>query len=448
MRVLIVSWYFPPSNTIGALRIGHFARDLLAAGHDVQVLTVADPPYAQTLSLAFPDDRVHLSRWFDINDAPGRFVGRLKRLGRRLTSSTPKEGATPGAASAASSPAATKALPRESRLSRNWRRFTNIPDREIGWAFDANRVGRSLLNAWRPDVVFASGPPHTTLVIARRLVGAVRIPLVIEFRDRWWDDPYYREPYVRRWIERRLEAWVLGKAVGITTVSQPWAETYEQRYGLPVGVIYNGYDPALIADAEATGAIDSSTLEIGYFGGIYVGRRDPTPLFQALTRPEVADLDIRISFYGTQDHTVWPLADREGVRDRISVHPSIPHEEVVRIERRSDVLLLMQWNNPLEQGNVPGKLFEYLASRRPILGLGIENGVPASIIRSRGAGVYANDPAEIARHLRAWAETKRTEGRIPPMPSSVREGFSRPEQSRALMDFLEARCTESAGERT
>jgi hypothetical protein len=92
------------------------------------------------------------------------------------------------------------------------------------------------------------------------------------------------------------------------------------------------------------------------------------------------------------------------------------------------VLLLMQWNDPREQGNLPGKLFEYLGARRPILGLGFEDGVPARIIRERAAGLFCNDPEEIAAQLRAWLETKRRLGHLPPLPAEVAAGFTRAEQ--------------------
>ena len=76
----------------------------------------------------------------------------------------------------------------------------------------------------------------------------------------------------------------------------------------------------------------------------------------------------------------------------------------------ADVLLLLQWNSPSEAGNIPGKLFEYLGARRPILVLGYDNGEMARIVRDRKAGFVSNDPAEIAKQLAAWAAEKRQTG--------------------------------------
>ncbi len=440
MKILIVSWYFPPSNTIGANRLGHIARDLLASGHDVQVLTAANPPYSQTMDLVFPPERVHASPWTDINDAPTRAVHRIKRLWRTPPAVSEADTAEPshdpaGAAAIGAAGQKGKAL-RESLASRLWRTWANFPDSQVGWMPDAVRHGKSLMRDWHPDIMLASGPPHTTLIVGRRLAGCANVPLVVELRDRWWDDPYYPPPWLRRQMEKRAETWVINGAVGISTVSEPWAEAYRTRYNKPVVTVYNGYNPASIGDDDAPGAAGSPTLEIGYFGGIYPGRRDPSPLFSALTTPAVAPLRIKVTFQGTRPDLVWPLVDKYGVRDVVTVLPEVPNSEALRLQRRKDVLLLMQWNSPLEQGNVPGKFFEYLASRRPILGLGPEDGVPATITKSRNAGTFRNDPDQIAAALVNWATTKRETGMIAPLPTSVRAGFSRPEQSALLENLL------------
>jgi hypothetical protein len=73
--------------------------------------------------------------------------------------------------------------------------------------------------------------------------------------------------------------------------------------------------------------------------------------------------DVSVEFFGTVVGHVQPL---------VKIHPRVPNAESVAVQKQGDVLLITQWNHPLKQGNVPGKLFEYLAARRPILGLGLE----------------------------------------------------------------------------
>ncbi len=100
------------------------------------------------------------------------------------------------------------------------------------------------------------------------------------------------------------------------------------------------------------------------------------------------------------------------------------------------MLLLLQWNNPREQGNIPAKVFEYFAARRPILGIGFEDGVPARWIRERGAGLYSSDPAVIADQLRRWIAARRQTGGLAALPESARTGLARDTQYAKLESFL------------
>jgi hypothetical protein len=96
----------------------------------------------------------------------------------------------------------------------------------------------------------------------------------------------------------------------------------------------------------------------------------------------------------------------------------------------------MQWSDPREQGNVPGKLFEYLGARRPILLIGLEGGVPDSLIRERNAGHLARDPEQVRALLASWIEQKQRPGGIPLLPPEVTAGLLRDAQFAQLPAFL------------
>jgi hypothetical protein len=244
-------------------------------------------------------------------------------------------------------------------------------------------------------------------------------------------------------LETRWERRLVGRASAIVTVSKPWSEGFRLKYpGKPVATILNGFDPADYA-RDAIDPPAGGPLTIVYTGAIYPGRRDPSPLFEAV-RQLGADADeLRVRFYGTAPEHVLPLARRAGVERLVEVLPSVPYRESIRCQKAADVLLLLQWNDPLEQGNVPAKLFEYLAARRPILGLGLVDGVPAGVIRERGAGLFSNDPADIAAQLARWRDEKRRSGRVRPLGDAACRGFSRAEQFERLLGFL-AGCTTPA----
>lgn len=430
MKILIVSWYFPPVNTIGAVRTGKFARFLVERSHEIGVVAGRDWGHPETMPLSVPLDRLVYARSIDVNAPPRRIAQLVKGLGNTSKAAPGSDGVTasqePGKAS------------RLRPLNDLYMHATNFPDNRIGWLPGAYRGCLRLCREWKPDLIFASGPPFTAHVVAQLVSRRLGIPWIAELRDRWADDPYDELPAWRVRADQWLECRVLRTARGLVTVSEPWAELYRQRYGKPLAMILNGYDPS---DFDFPPTEDLTPpflpLVIGYTGGIYTGKRDPTPLFQAIRQLGADSSQIRIQFCGTDPSTVWPVAERAGIARQIEVLPAVPYRQSLEFQRRSDVLLLMQWNDPREQGSCPGKLFEYIASLRPVLVLGLENGVPATIVRQRQAGFCANDPEAIAAQLRIWLEQKRRLKRIPSLSPSTRDGLSRILQFEKLERFLE-----------
>ena len=439
-----MTWYFPPSNRIGAVRLGGLADFLLAQGHDLKVVTCENPPYRQTLPDDFPPQQVIRAKWVDVNALPKAVAARLKGASSetiaRNAGTAPEAAAPPTGGTGQTGPGLGRRL--KSLLSTSYTNLVNWPDQRIGWLPYAVRAGRKLLKDWKPDLVFASAPPFTTLLVGALLSRSAGAPLVLEFRDRWWDDPYYPPPAWLRAINRFAERRLVSASIGLSTVSEPWAETYRARYGKPTVVIYNGYDADILNRIETAPAADSAgqaaRLRIVYTGGIYPGRRDPSLLFQAIRQVDPEGSAIEVNFYGTDPDLVLPLAEQAGVRANVVVHAEVSHEEAIARQKAADVLLLMQWNDPKEQGNVPGKFFEYIGTQRPILVLGLRDGVPASIARERGAGVYGADVEQIAAQLADWLAIKRRDGALPAAPERARQGFSRQDQYKNLADFFES----------
>lgn len=433
MRILIISWFFPPANTVAAVRLGGVACHLLNTGQEVRVITARDIPAQQTLANMVNEGRVHRTTWRQplawYRQLRGKIAHQPNRAGRADHTNWPP---TMHVGSRRRNRPLWKALLRDQLF---------FPDKSSGWITPAVREGCRVCDGWQPDIVFASGPPFSTLVAAYNIARHAELPLVCEFRDRWWDDPYYPPTLPCTWRQRLLEWRIATYARGLTTVSEPWAETYRTRYRKPVAVVYNGFDGAVPPKgghecAAAPAAFPGNTLNVLYTGGIYPGRRDPRPLFQALDRNSDLRNRVRIWFYGTAEWHVRPLADECGVGHCVHLEPAVAHDTAIQLQQRADILLLMQWNDPREQGNVPGKFFEYLGAGRPILLLGLHGGVPDGILRQRDAGVLANDPEAIAGHLTRWLELKDQNGAVPGIPPEARAGFERREQFEKLRLFL------------
>ena len=223
---------------------------------------------------------------------------------------------------------------------------------------------RRLERTCRPDAILVSAPPFSSFLAVALFAAKARIPWVAEFRDRWADDPYALIPNWRRAADRRIENWAVGRAAGIVTVPKPWSEHYARVYQLPVCTAMNGFDPHDFTGLNPVHPPGRLPLSIVYIGFVYPERRDPTALFEALEASELAAGDVRIFCYGSRSDYLETCIDQVGVRRFVQVEDPVPYAEALRLQSMADVLLLLQWDDPADEGNIPGKIFEYLASLR------------------------------------------------------------------------------------
>ena len=358
IRILLVTWHFPPVNAIADVRLGKLARFLAAESHDLRVITVDNPGGDRSLPVEIEADRVARTRFIDVDRLINPLVW-YGRLGRRIrgapTLARVKQAVGPTG---------------QNQFSKLYRELVFLPDRYVGWCLPLLAELRRLERTWRPDAILVSAPPFSSFLAVALFAAKARIPWVAEFRDRWADDPYALIPNWRRAADRRIENWAVGRAAGIVTVPKPWSEHYARVYRLPVCTAMNGFDPHDFTGLNPVHPPGRLPLSIVYIGFVYPERRDPTALFEALEASELTAGDVRIFFYGSRSDYLETCIDQVGVRRFVQVEDPVPYAEALRLQSTADVLLLLQWDDPADEGNIPGKIFEYLASRRPILGLG------------------------------------------------------------------------------
>lgn len=446
MRILIVSWCFAPWNTVGAVRVTKLASFLQRQGHDVRVVSGGRQDVPPTLPMELDGGKVIQTEWLDMEWPVKRmahFLGRHKPA-------APEDGgdSSQGAASHSSgrggrarSAAAESVRAIMRALSDHYFAYAVLPDKRIGWLPYAVRAGKVLARDWRPDLVYASGPPFTSLIAGKALARRVGVPWIAELRDPWFGTAYVgTDPLgIRDRLQNWLESRTVNTACAIVATNEPLTALYTQRYRKPSITIYNGYDPLPdeASDTPVMSAEDRTTLVICYTGHIYVGKRDPSPLFAAIARLDALDRSrVRVDFYGCEPRMVYPLAQAHGIEDRIRIHDPLPYSESLRVQQNSDILLLLQWNDERENLHLPAKLFEYLGSGRPIIGIGYEAGMPANIVRGRQAGIYDNDPKALATYLSDQIRLKQTLGTVPALSPNVRRGFGRTEQLDRLQSFI------------
>jgi glycosyltransferase involved in cell wall biosynthesis len=416
MRLLVVSYAFPPFNSIGGVRVGKTAKYLLRHGHDVRVLTSRDQPFPATLPLEVPEQNVIYSRYLNVRKP---IEGALGERAHAAVSNKPDH-----------SEGALKQL-----LGFLVRTFVYFPDANIGWLPYATRDLSKLIGSWKPELILASSPPPTGLLVAHHVAKKYKVPWVADLRDLWVDHQYYNQPHGRQLIEEKLERHVFSSATAFVTVSEPLADTLRRKYGKPTAVVLNGFDPADYPRAPLT-ISGNDELKILYTGVIYRGRQDPSPLFKALKLLGDDARKIKVVFYGSFLGGVLDLAARHGVEHLVEVNSPVPYRESLRMQTEADLLLLLLWTDKDERGVYTGKLFEYVGARRPILALGGEDNVAADFIQERSAGTVLADPGRIAAHLLQCLQQKRSTGSVPAPPERAAVGVTREDQVEVLENFL------------
>ena len=323
------------------------------------------------------------------------------------------------------------------------------PDRWISWKFDAIRQGLKLIDEFKPDIIWSTYPIATAHVIASALHRKTGIPWIADFRDPMAQDGYPADPLTwQRYSEIEAEAAAQARFCVFTTPGA--ARMYQQRYPAAASrmvVLENGYDEESFASVvplphRASGP-DTVTrpLLMLHSGIVYPSERDPTQLFEALSRLKTQGAlgpdDLRIRFRASvHDDLLKHLAQTHGAQDFIELCPAIPYRDALAEMMAVDALLVMQASNCNAQ--IPAKIYEYLRAGKPILGLTDPAGDTAGVLRSAGLSDIARlDSAdEIARVLPALVHSWRQGKMVLPNTLAVQQA-SRRGRSQTLVTLLE-----------
>lgn len=272
------------------------------------------------------------------------------------------------------------------------------PDIAANWIDPAYYAAEKIIKSQKIDLILSSSFPVSSHLIAEKIKTNYKIPWIADFRDLWTQNHYNDHHKLRRIVESKLEINTIKKADGITTVSQPLAESlalfHDRR---DVNTILNGFDD----DSWAGGGDNLSTgLTITYTGNLYRGKRDPEVLLSAISNLLANGLikksDINLIFFCNDEGWLQKNVVKYGLSDLCKIKGLISRKEALEWQMKSQVLLLLSWNHPSEKGVYTGKLFDYLAAGRPILSIGPEDSVIKNLIEETKTGYHitTTDEAE------------------------------------------------------
>lgn len=438
-RVLVLSYYFPPAGGPGVQRALKFVKYLPEWDWRPVVLTVRQGAYpARDPSLADevpPQATVHRTSSLDPHSLYARLTGR--------SDDDVDVGSVQGGPDGW-----MEAIGRWVRAN------VFLPDARVGWVPFAAWRGRQLIAEGRIDAILTTGPPHSTHLTGAILQAATGVPWVADFRDPWTDINYYDELPHTRWARRldaALERLVLRRARAVTTVSPSWRDLLARKANRPpsaLTVVQNGFDADDIAPGRGEPASD--TFDVTHVGSLYASR-NPTVLWRALRRllEEGAVPELRIRLVGTVDPNVRRSLRRHGLAERTQFVSYVPHEEAVAYMRRAGLLLLSIEDFPAADGMMTGKIYEYLASGRPVVGVGPPTGDAAALLRTTDGGrLFGREEASgLAQYIRAqyeaWTDGAPGSGAS---PEALRP-YRRRAQTQQIASVLRSAADGTAGER-
>lgn len=383
MNLLLIAYHFPPDGAIGAVRPYQFARLLPQYGIQTWVLTVR-PEHARQLNPDFQPTGIEEERIIRTAVFPSRRDS-IQRFAQTIKALAKSGRMHPAGGSNAITQVGAEVRRRPLLLS-CFLEMLEYPDRYAGWFQPAWQAVQELTRRVQFSAVYSTSPPRTCALIARHVAEQYRLPWLMDMRDPWitlvegWRTTI-QCPLVRTWHQKALSR-CLQRANVVLANTPVLAEYFAGEYpqvAEKVRVLPNGIaDTALSAP---TAHLRSDKLTIGHFGTVY-GCRTTYDFLQGVSLWLQANPQhrarLQLLFYGESAEDIAGFAKRFGMSEIVQVHPPVPRTEVPAMMERCGALLLLAQQQPMQ---VPGKVYEYLATGKPIIAMTESNSATGRLLQ-------------------------------------------------------------------
>ncbi len=403
MKILIISHYFPPENNmamIATLRPLSWAKYWSRAGHEICILTTAK---SENQNLQF-----QLSQ---------NISGNVRIEGVKYILSRPEE--NPALKTKNNKQSNSFGIyPFLRKILINSRQLIGAGHLFYGsdfWILPAIKKSLKVYKEWKFDIIVSTFGPPASHVVAGILKQKFNIFWVADYRDLWSDQKFSSAKFPFSSIEKHIEYFTVKDADILTTVSLPLAEKLKKRFSKPVKVIANGFD-----EPEAIKTIDellpkTQKIRLVYTGNIYFKKQDIRILFEAIALLAKNNISIRekleILFYGWDIANLNELVRQYCLESIVSVKGFVAREVALSAQRNADALIFLDWNDKNEDGILTGKIFEYIFSGTPILGIGASlNTAAGRLIKESETGILLGASVEaIANAIKELLEGRKLE---------------------------------------
>ena len=264
-----------------------------------------------------------------------------------------------------------------------------IPDARVFWVKPSVAYLEKYIVENNIETIVTSGPPHSLHLIGLELKQKLDIKWFADFRDPWTTIGYHKSLRLSRFAAKKhkaLEHQVLNTADTIIVTSKTTKSEFQAITTQPIAVITNGYDTEEVGKQTL-----DSKFSLAHIGS-FLSERNPLILWKSLVEllNEIPDFKshLEVKLIGAVSQEVLETITKYKLDPFLNNLGYVSHKEAVAQQRKSQVLLLIEIDSDDTRSIIPGKLFEYMVSGRPIIAIGPQNSDFAEIITNTNTGVF------------------------------------------------------------
>ena len=264
-----------------------------------------------------------------------------------------------------------------------------IPDARIFWVRPSVQFLEEYIAEHNINTIITTGPPHSVHLIGKALKKKLDISWLADFRDPWTTIGYHAKLKLGKRASKRhkqLEKEVLTCADHLIVTSFSTREEFRQLTNQPISVITNGYDIEMVDDIEL-----DEKFTISHIGSLLSGR-NPEQLWKAMYDLTIENQDFATSFklqlVGAVSEDVLSSIKKAGLSEFLDNQGYVSHKDAIKIQHSSQVLLLIEIDSKDTMCIIPGKLFEYMVSTRPIIAIGPKGADISTLIKETNTGEF------------------------------------------------------------
>ena len=396
-RVLIISYYWPPTGGSGVQRWVKFAKYLPAEGWQPVIYTPENPEQLAvdaSLEAEVPAEAEVIRR---------RIVEPYEMYKKLLR----KSGHSKEAVEVNPVNAQNKSFMQKFAM---WIRGNFFrPDPRCLWIRPSVRFLKKYLKEHPVDLIVSTGPPQSMHLIGRKLAKETGLPWIADFRDPWTKIFYFKHLSMTCATEKwhhKMEKKVLDDATAVVAVSPLVQQDFQAMTQTPVELITNGFDECDFDAAKDTEANGGPAREfVITHTGLFAADGNPTVLWDVLAEKCSKEVDfkksLKIKLIGKTDEQILKAIEDAGLGANLENMGYQPHAVAVEQQRKASLLILPLRKEPEYKAVLPGKLFEYLASWRPVLGIGQTDGAMSMILNDTKTGLVLDweDRTSIEKYI-------------------------------------------------